>query len=262
MGTEQTQLRFGGIERLLTQDGLVRLQNAHILIVGIGGVGSWTAEALARAGVGQLTLVDLDDVCITNVNRQLHALTSTIGQSKIDVMKARLADATPECQVRTIHEFFDQSTAEMILDARYDLVIDCIDSLQNKCLLIDTCFKRQIPLITVGGAGGKIDPTQIKTSDLGLSTNDTLLKRVRKSLKREWGWDKTEGKAWGIQAVYSIERSKYLDSTGKLRFEPNLKQHQRINCTTGIGTGAWITGTFGFFAAALAIQHLVPYHAD
>ncbi len=259
---EDYNLRYGGIARLLAPSGLEKLRQAHILVVGIGGVGSWTAEALARAGVGKLTLVDLDDVCVTNTNRQLHALGSTIGRPKVEVMAARLSDATPECEVRPIVEFFDATTMEMILDCRYDVIIDCIDSLHNKCLLIDSARKRGFSLISVGGAGGKFDPTLIKTSDLGFSTNDTLLKRVRKSLKREWGWQKVESENWGVQAVYSTERSVYLDSDGELKFVPDLKQNRRIDCNSGIGTGAWVTGSFGFIAAACAIKTIVENRAD
>lgn len=250
-------MRYGGISRLLTPTAFNRLQKSHVLIIGIGGVGSWCVEALARSGVGNLTIVDLDEVCITNTNRQLHALNSTIGMSKVEVMQKRLHDATPDCHVRVIADFFDNKTKEAILDGPYDLVIDCIDSVSNKCLLLDECRKRKIPVITVGGAGGKSDPTQIKTSDLGLSTNDTLLKRVRKSLKREWDWPNSEGEVWGVQAVYSIERSKYLDENGQLQFVPNPRQRNRIDCSTGIGTATWITGSFGFFAAAIAVDQLV-----
>lgn len=251
------EMRYGGIARLLTPAALEKIHTKRVLVVGIGGVGSWCVEALARAGVGELTLVDLDDVCVTNTNRQLHALSSTVGKSKIDVMKARLADATPDCKIRNIHEFFDKNSKEVIFDHPYDLVIDCIDSLHNKCLLIDECKKRSLPIITVGGAGGKIDPTQIKSSDLGLSTNDTLLKRVRKALKREWNWDRTEGQIWGVDAIYSIERSKYLDADGTMKFVPNLKQNRRIDCNTGIGTATWMTGSFGFIAASIAVQRLL-----
>lgn len=256
---ENEDMRFGGIAKLLTPQALTRLNNSHVLIVGIGGVGSWCAEALARSGVGQLTLVDLDEVCITNVNRQLHALDSTIGKSKVDMMAKRLTDATPNCQIKAINEFFDAKTKELILDAKYDMVIDCIDSLSNKCLLIEACYVRKIPLITVGGAGGKIDPTQIKQVDLGLSTNDTLLKRVRKSLKRDYGWNKFEGDKWGIDAVFSIERSRYLDSDGTLKYVPDLKQNRRLDCSNAIGSAAWITGAFAFVAASLAVRRLVDH---
>lgn len=250
-------MRFGGIERLLTPTSFEVLQQSHILIVGIGGVGSWCAESVARTGIGKITLLDLDDVCITNTNRQLNALNSTIGKSKVEVMRERISDIAPECQVQTICDFFDDSTADSILEKKYDIIIDCIDSLQSKCLLINSCKTRNIPLITVGGAGGKIDPLLIRTSDLNHTSNDTLLKQVRRSLKLDWGWDKSESKNWGIQAVYSIERSKFLDSNGSLQFVPDLKMNRGISCTDGIGTTSWITGTFGFMAASLAVQTLV-----
>ena len=250
-------MRFGAIARVITPSALERLKRSHVLIVGIGGVGSWTAESLARSGVGRISLVDLDDVCITNINRQIHAMTSTIGRPKVQVMKDRLSDIAPECEVTTVHDFFDKTTFDQILSQSFDMVIDCIDSLANKCLLIHECKKRSIPIITVGGAGGKVDPTQIRTSDLNQSTNDQLLKQVKRSLKREWDWDKDDKAHWGVQAVFSLERMKFLDSNGHLQYVPDLKQNRGINCTSGIGSTSWITGSFGLFAASMAVQSLV-----
>lgn len=249
-------LRFGGIARLMSPKNLEVIANSKALIVGIGGVGSWVAESLARTGIGHLTIVDLDDVCITNTNRQLHALDSTIGKPKVEVMKQRILDISPHIKVDSILDFFTKSTAESILSQKFDIIIDCIDSLDNKCLLIDMAKKNGLPLITVGGAGGKIDPTLIRTSDLNHSTNDTLLKRVRRTLKMEWGYNRDEKLPWGIQAVYSIERARYLNEDGQLDFVPDEK-NRGINCATGIGTVSWITGSFGFTASALAIQTLI-----
>ncbi|MBH47914.1 MAG: tRNA threonylcarbamoyladenosine dehydratase [Halobacteriovorax sp.] len=254
---QATDTRFGGIARAITPKSLQRLQSAHILILGIGGVGSWSAEALARSGVGKISLVDLDDVCITNINRQIHAMTSTVGRPKVEVMKDRLIDIAPDCQVTTIYDFFDQNTFEDILSRPFDMVIDCIDSLKSKCLLINECKKREIPLITVGGAGGKVDPTLIRTNDLNQTSNDQLLKQVRRSLKRDWGWSKDEKSIWGVQAVFSIERMKFLDAAGELQFVPDEKQNRGISCSSTIGSTSWITGSFGLFAASLAVQSLV-----
>ncbi len=151
-------LRFGGIERLYSAEGLQRLRHAKVCVVGIGGVGSWAAEALARSAVGQITLVDLDDVCESNINRQLHSLEETIGQPKTTVMAGRIKSINPRCDVRAVAEFFNESSAERILQSRFDWVIDAIDQTTNKCLLIARCCQNKIPIIASGGAGGRKDP--------------------------------------------------------------------------------------------------------
>lgn len=248
-----TQMRFGGIARLMTPKVLDKLFKSHVLIVGIGGVGSWVAESLARSGIGKLTLVDLDDICITNTNRQLHAMNSTIGKPKVEVMRDRIFDIAPEIEVRAILDFFNQSTASTILNDNYSVIIDCIDSLDNKCLLIDLVRKNKTPLITIGGAGGKLDPSLIRTGDLNQTSNDTLLKRVRRTLKYDYHYERGLKTLWGVQAVYSIERAKYVNEQGEIEFVPDEK-NRGLSCATGIGTASWLTGSFGFTASALAIQ--------
>lgn len=249
-------MRFGGIARLMSPKNLDVIAKSRVLIVGIGGVGSWVAESLARTGVGHITLVDLDDVCITNTNRQLLALNSTIGKPKVQVMKERIFDIAPEIDVNAILDFFTKETAEDILFQNFDMIIDCIDSIDNKCLLIDMARSNSIPIITIGGAGGKIDPTLIRSSDLSYSSNDTLLKRVRRTLKMEWNYPRDNKTLWNVQAVYSIERARYLNENGQLEYVPDLT-NRGINCATGIGTVSWLTGSFAFTASALAIQTIL-----
>ena len=166
------EFRFGGIGRLFGVDALARLRAAHVCVVGIGGVGSWTVEALARSGVGQLTLVDLDEICISNVNRQLHALNADVGRAKVEVMAERVRGINPECDVRPLPEFFTESNAEALLNTRYDFVVDAIDSLANKCRLIALCRDKKIPIVTCGGAGGRQDPTQVRVADLADTSHD------------------------------------------------------------------------------------------
>jgi len=158
--------RFSGVARLYGIEGLKRLLHSHVLIIGLGGVGTWAAEAIARSGVGHMTLVDLDEVCITNTNRQIHALTNTVGKSKVMVMKERILAINPQCKVNAIEEFFTDKSADAILDIKYDYVIDAFDSLQNKCVLASKCKERNIPLIITGGAAGKRNPALLKIDDL------------------------------------------------------------------------------------------------
>ena len=168
------QDRFGGVGRLFGATGLARLRSAHVCVVGVGGVGSWTVEALARTGVGALTLVDLDDVCVTNVNRQLPALDGNVGRPKVEVLKERVGLINPACEVVTRAEFFIRTTAEALLAPRFDVVVDAIDSLSNKALLIASCVERGLACVTVGGAGGKRDATQIRTGELSEAVGDDL----------------------------------------------------------------------------------------
>jgi tRNA A37 threonylcarbamoyladenosine dehydratase len=173
--------RFGGIGRLYNPAGLARLRAAHVCVIGIGGVGSWAAEALARSAIGQLTLVDMDEVCVSNVNRQLHALNPAIGLPKVQVMAERIHAINPECRVHALPEFFNESTADAILSERFDFVIDAIDNVPNKCLLMARCRQKAIPIVTAGGAGGRRDPSAIQTADLAFTGHDGLLRAVRKT---------------------------------------------------------------------------------
>ncbi len=159
---------------------LPRLHAAHVCVVGVGGVGSWVVEGLARSGVGAVTMVDLDDVCLTNVNRQLPALEGSIGRPKVEALAERVRAINPDCRVTTRSEFFTAATAEHLLAPRFDWVVDCVDLMSNKALLIASCVQRGRPVLTVGGAGGRRDATRIRTGDLGDSHGDELLRQVRK----------------------------------------------------------------------------------
>src|SRR5687767_5725239 len=175
--------RFSGVARLIGRAGLERLRSAHVAVVGVGGVGSWSAEGLARTGVGTLTLVDLDDVCVTNVNRQLPALEGQIGRPKVTVLAERVRLINPECRVETVHEFFTPATAAPLLAPPHDFVVDAVDRMSIKALLIAGCRERGKPVITIGAAGGRRDPTRIRAGDIG-EAGDELLRQVRKKLRR------------------------------------------------------------------------------
>ena len=184
----QFDLRFGGIRRLYSREGLERLARAHVCVVGIGGVGSWAVEALARSGIGRLTLVDMDDVCVSNVNRQIHALDGEFKRGKVDVMADRARSINPECEARCIREFLVASNATRLLDQGYNYVFDAIDSPREKCVMIACCRERGIPIITAGGAGGRRDPTRVRVADLARSEGDRLLQSVRKTLRSDHGF--------------------------------------------------------------------------
>src|SRR5580693_700573 len=180
------ETRFSGIARLYGQNGLAKLRAAHVCVVGIGGVGAWAAEALARTGIGALTLVDLDEVCASNINRQLHALTETVGRAKVEVMAERIRAINPDCRVTAEQQFFTEQTAAELLAPKFDFVLDAIDSVTNKVLLLANCRRKNLPVVACGGAGGRRDGTAVRLADLAKVTHDRLLAEVRKNLRKEF----------------------------------------------------------------------------
>jgi len=208
--------RFGGTARLYGQEALQQFAEAHFCVIGIGGVGSWAAEALARTGIGHITLIDMDDVCITNTNRQIHAQQGNVGQAKTEVMAARIRAINPECVVTCIDDFITpQNTAEL-LSAGFDYVIDAIDSVRPKAALIAWCRRNKVPLITTGGAGGQIDPTQIQVSDLAKTIQDPLAAKLRERLKSDFGVVKNSKGKLGIDCVFSTEALVYPQPDGSV----------------------------------------------
>src|SRR5262245_59757230 len=191
------EARFSGIRRLYSSDGLERLRRAHVCVIGIGGVGSWAVEAFARSGIGSLTLVDLDDLCVSNINRQIHALDRTVGRPKVQVMAERIHAVSPGCSVTPVHAFFTEANAHELLQTRFDYVLDAIDSPSKKCLLITSCRERSIPVFVVGAAGGRRNSTALKVSDLAFSTHDPLLQAVRSTLRSEFSFPR-QGKPFGV----------------------------------------------------------------
>jgi tRNA A37 threonylcarbamoyladenosine dehydratase len=250
------EARFGGISRLFSAEGLERLRKAHVCVIGIGGVGSWAAEALARSGVGTLTLVDLDDICVTNVNRQLHAVEGEVGSAKIDAMARRVAAINPACNVRPMHAFFTAASAAEILNSRFDYVLDAIDSPSKKCLLIVSCRERRIPIFVVGGAGGRRDPTALKIADLAFSSHDRLLAAVRSQLRGDFGFPRGEKNPFGVDCVYSTEPAAYPQVDGAICGKPEPGTSLRLDCESGYGTACFVTGTFGFVAAGYVVQKI------
>lgn len=247
--------RFGGIGRLFGVKGLERIRTARVLVIGIGGVGSWVAESLARTGIGSMTLVDLDDVCVTNINRQIHALSNTVGQFKVDVMKNRVKDIHPQCEVDTKQCFFSPKNLETIFDRDYDFVVDACDDFTNKCYLIDHCRKNKIPLVVMGGAGGKIDPQQIRVTDMSTSANDRLLARLRKKLRQDFSFPSENEGDFGVWAVWSHERAVYPTPDGCLTYRPPGFA-KNMDCEEGFGSASFVTGAFAFAATSLVLREL------
>jgi tRNA A37 threonylcarbamoyladenosine dehydratase len=228
-------------ELLFKEEGIIKLQNANVLIVGLGGVGSFAAEFLARAGVGSMTIVDGDTIDITNINRQLPALHSTVGQAKVTIVGDRLMDINPELKLTRVQEFLSPERAYEIVSPEYNYVLDCIDSLTPKLNLIIAAKRKKVKLISNMGAGGKSDAGKVKVADISNTKFCPLAKNIRKRLK-EVGIDK------GIKAVYSTEMP--LPSSLKLTDGTNYKK-------SFYGTNSWMPALFGLHAAETVVKHIL-----
>jgi tRNA A37 threonylcarbamoyladenosine dehydratase len=249
--------RFGGLARLYGRDALEELARAHVCVIGIGGVGSWIVEALARSGVGRLTLIDMDDVCITNTNRQVPALEGEYGRPKIDVLAERVRRINPACEVALHHAFLTAGTAEELIHGGYTFVVDAVDRMTPKALIIARARELGLEVLTIGGAGGRRDPTRIRVGDLGATSGDMLLRLVRKKLRRSHGWPAGKGHTLGVAAVYSSEPQVYPWSNGDVcaTAEPGANLH--MDCASGFGAACFVTGSFGFAAAGEIVRRIV-----
>lgn len=197
--------RFGGVARLYGPAGLAAFERAHVAVIGIGGVGSWTVEALARNAIGRLTLIDLDNVAESNTNRQVHALDGNYGKAKVSAMAERIRLIDPACRVEQVEDFIEPANFDSVLGGGFDFVIDAIDSVRTKTALIAWCVEHGQPLITVGGAGGQLDPTRIRIDDLALTIQDPLLSKVRGQLRKLHGFPRGPKAKFKVSAVYSDE---------------------------------------------------------
>lgn len=255
--TDDFEYRFGGIQRLLGADGLKKLQRAHVCVIGIGGVGSWAVEALARSAIGAITVIDWDDICVTNVNRQIHAVDGELGRSKVDVIAERVKTINPRCVVHCRREFFSEENAEAILDTPYDYVLDAIDVVNPKCILIAMCRRRKIPIITVGGAGGRADPTAVQVDDLSRAYDDPLLAKVRKKLRQKFNFPRERRHRFRVESVFSPEAIWYPQPDGTVSHQRVGDKNMKLDCESGYGTASFVTGVFGFAAASRVVRRLV-----
>ncbi|MEE9445540.1 MAG: tRNA threonylcarbamoyladenosine dehydratase [Cocleimonas sp.] len=244
--------RFSGVESLYGKTSLERFTQAHIIVIGIGGVGSWVAEALARNAIGEITLIDMDVVAESNINRQLPALSSTIGKNKIDVMATRIQDINPNCSVNLIDDFISEDNLDELISSGANFVIDCIDNSRVKAALIASCKRRKIKIITVGGAGGQTDPSQIKVSDLSRTEHDPLLSKTRKLLRQNFGFSSNVKRRFAVPCVYSTEHLK--------RPQKNINA-MALSCAGGLGSSVMVTASFGFIAVALVLKKLMNNNA-
>ncbi|AQZ98896.1 tRNA threonylcarbamoyladenosine dehydratase [Comamonas kerstersii] len=243
------QRRFGGLERLYGRDGAARIRGAHVAVIGVGGVGSWAAEALARSGVGSLTLIDLDNVAESNVNRQIHALTDTLGKAKVEAMRERIAQINPACVVHCIEDFVEPENWPQILPAGVDAVIDACDQVKAKLAMAQWARRNKRMLITVGAAGGKRLAHKVEVDDLSQVTHDPLLAQLRYRLRKEFNAPR-DGKKMGVVTVFSRETVMQPDASCQMSGADGT-----LNCS-GYGSVVSVTAAFGMCAVGWVLDEI------
>ena len=255
MPSPQYLQRFEGLGRIFGETALDALQRAQFCIVGVGGVGSWAAEACARSGIGHITLIDHDDIHISNTNRQIHTLASSIDRSKVEVLRERILAINPECDCIAIDDLVTRGNIDKFNFARFDYVIDAIDHVSHKLSLMHHCRRNKIRCISTGGAGGRSDPTQIEVKDLTLCFNDPLLAKVRSHLRQQLGYSRNPKRRYAMDCVFSAEQAVYPAANGTVSHEkPESPERTTLDCNTGIGSFVGVTAAFGFTAASHAIR--------
>lgn len=252
--------RFAGIDRLYGNGAVARLSARRVAVVGMGGVGSWAVEALARSGVGHLTLIDADDLCLSNTNRQLPAMDGHYGRAKVEVMAERCRAINPEIGLDAVQSFLTPSNLDELLDRGYDLVLDACDSFRSKVELIAWCRRRKLPVIAVGSAGGRTDPTLVRVRDLSRTEHDAMLALIRKKLRSEFNFPKNPDRYFGVSAIYSLENVKYPQADGTVcGLRPKLDPDAalKLDCGAGLGAATHITGAFAFAAVGKGLEILL-----
>ena len=254
--------RFAGIDRLYGAGSIERLAASSVAIVGLGGVGSWVAEALARSAVGHLRLIDADDICVSNTNRQLPALEGAYGHPKVDAMAERLRAINPLMRVDAVPAFVTASNLETHLASGVGLVVDACDSFRSKVEMIAWCRRRKLPLVVSGSAGGRTDPTQVRVRDLSRTEHDAMLALVRKKLRAEFGFPRNRDRYFGVPAVYSLENVRYPQADGSVcGLRPESGDALKLDCGGGLGAATHVTGAFAFAIVAKAIEMLLKARA-
>lgn len=254
MTKTEDNIRFGGIERLYGKKDFAKIRKAHVCVIGVGGVGSWVVESLARTGVGELTLIDYDEVCVSNTNRQLQAMEGNVGRLKIDVLKERLKKINPDIKLNLLAERMESTTAESLIQDQYDAVVDAIDRVGHKIAILLECKKKNIPVVVSGGAAGRKDPSKITLSDLRDVHGDRLLFQMRRRLRTNHRYPKPPNKM-KVMCVFSSEHvtEAQIDECEI----DEVKGSKPLDCGQGLGTASFITGTFGLIAASYCIQTIV-----
>jgi len=241
--------RFGGVERLYGKKALDLFQKAHVCVIGIGGVGSWAAEALARNAIGQLTLIDLDHIAESNINRQIHALSHTLGKSKVLAMKERILEINPLCHVHIVDDFISNENVAALIKKNFDVVIDAIDQASIKTGLALHALNEKIPLVMTGGAGGRIDPSLIKIADLSLTHGDRLTAKIRHDVKK--ALQLKDSQKVGIDVIFTDEVMQKPEEACEVD-----EALTGLHCG-GYGSSVMVTATFGFMAASVALKKLL-----
>ncbi len=255
--SESYLYRFGGIARLYGAPALKVFAHSHVAVIGIGGVGSWAAEALARSGIGSITLFDLDDICVSNVNRQVHALDSSVGQMKVDEMARRLRDINPDICVNAVHSFVTPGNVSSLLTNQFDYIFDATDSVKTKTAIVAHCHRHKLKLICSGGAGGQIDPLQIQIADLNKTTQDPLLAKVRNNLRRLHNFSRNPKRKYRVDCVYSTEQLRYDQGDGTVcQQRPDNSDSVKLDCASGFGSVTHVTSTFAMMSVSVILKKL------
>lgn len=257
---EPLSSRFAGIDRLYGRGAVAQFAQRHVCVVGVGGVGSWAVESLARSGVGRLTLIDADDICLSNTNRQLPALDGNYGRNKVDVLAERARAINPSLRVDAVAHFLTAANLESLLAPECDVVLDACDSFRTKVETIAFCRRRKQPLITIGSAGGRTDPTLIRVRDLSRTEHDALLALVRKRLRAGFNFPRNPDRYFGVQAVYSMENVRYPQADGSVcgvrpALEPDAAL--KLDCGAGLGAATHVTAAFAFAAVSRILPRLL-----
>jgi tRNA A37 threonylcarbamoyladenosine dehydratase len=242
---EHTERRLGGVARLYGDVAYAIFQQSHVVVIGLGGVGSWAAEALARSAIGEITLIDYDHVSMSNTNRQLHALDGEFGKSKIEVMAKRLSLINPELKINCIDDFLKPENFQEYLP-QGAAILDAMDDVASKLALASWVHQNKVPYVMSGGAGGKLDPSKIEVVDLARTTHDSMLAKIRSSLRQQYGFEKDPKRKMNLRVVYSSEPREGVAGGG-------------LSCA-GFGSTVTVTATFGFIAAAEILQQLIDLH--
>lgn len=249
----KTEDAFAGIARLYGKEAYAKIRAMHVCVVGIGGVGSWVVEALARSAVGKITMIDYDTIAESNINRQIHTLGSTIEQKKCRVMQQRVKEINPDCEVSVIDDFITLDNMSEYISTEYDYVVDAIDSIKFKAGLIYHCKRNKIPVITTGGAGGLTDPSVIKVVDLTKTYNDALAAKVRSTLRDQYNFSKNPKRRFAVDCVFSSQQQLYPKEDGSVSHQKPGIHGVSLDCRFGYGAASFVTGSFGF----IAVSHLL-----